>query len=253
MSETPSPETPRRLLTDLCRLVAERAGVEEEINSGFAARNEAAEKEYQEGQRLLDERYRAGKGEGRRRVRIDAHRGRGEVRVGARCVGEGVRDGPRRKCSPASPPTSRPPEQALQDAHWEAMEAADAARGGLNLPLKEILAGLDTRWHELENIHQQAVALLQRRGHWDEFPEAARHGRDPRKASRAAVLPCPGAGPSPVPQPRQASPAAAVPRGAAAGDILALLGRGGLSVDRRLSAVGTTGGGRPSAAALPPW
>ena len=58
MSETPVPEMPRRLLTDLCRLVAERAGVEEEINSGLAARNEAAEKEYHEGQRLLDERYR---------------------------------------------------------------------------------------------------------------------------------------------------------------------------------------------------
>ena len=52
------------------------------------------------------------------------------------------------------------------------MEASDAARGGLNLPLKDILAGLDSRWQELESIHQQAVALLHRRGHWDDFPKA---------------------------------------------------------------------------------
>ena len=63
-------------------------------------------------------------------------------------------------------------EQALQDAHWEAVETSDAARGGLNVPLKEIFAGLDSRWQELEHIHQQAVTLLNERGHWDEFPEA---------------------------------------------------------------------------------
>ena len=40
------------------------------------------------------------------------------------------------------------------------MEAADAARGGLNLPLNDLLAGLDSRWQELANIHQQAVELL---------------------------------------------------------------------------------------------
>ena len=64
-------------------------------------------------------------------------------------------------------------EQALQDSHWEALEAADAARGGLNLPLKELLAGLDDRWRQLQEILQQAVALMQHRGHWDGLPRRA--------------------------------------------------------------------------------
>ncbi len=62
-------------------------------------------------------------------------------------------------------------QQALQDAHWEATEAADAARGGLNLPLKELLAALDSRWQQLETIHRDAVELMQRRGHWSDLPE----------------------------------------------------------------------------------
>ena len=94
MSESSSPDAPRRLLTDLCRLVAERAAVEEEVNAGFAARNEAAEKEYQEAQRLLDERYRAEKAAAEAGVRRDAHARPGQVRVGTRRAGEGVRIGP---------------------------------------------------------------------------------------------------------------------------------------------------------------
>ena len=61
-------------------------------------------------------------------------------------------------------------ECARQDAHWVVIEAADAARGGLNLPLKVLLAGLDV-WKQLDEIHQQAVAILQRRGHWRSVPE----------------------------------------------------------------------------------
>ena len=30
---------------------------------------------------------------------------------------------------------------------------------------------LDDRWRELEDLHKQAVAILQKRGHWDRFPE----------------------------------------------------------------------------------
>ena len=83
---------------------------------------------------------------------------------------------PVRKCSPGLPSTCRPPSRRCKTPHWDAVETSDAARGGLNLPLKEVLAGLDTRWQELEQIHQQAVTLLQQRGHWDEFPEASPPG-----------------------------------------------------------------------------
>ena len=142
----------------------------------------------------------------------------------------------------------------MQDAHWEAMEAADAARGGLNLPLKEILAGLDTRWHELENIHQQAVALLQRRGHWDEFPEVAptgvileKHpGRRFCHALEQAQVQFRSLAKQVLPRLFQGV--------TTAGDISCSCGPSRPIRRSHLpSAVGTTGGGRPSAAALPPW
>jgi hypothetical protein len=166
---------PRRLLSDLCRLVADRAAVEGQIEAQFTARNAAAEKEAQEAQARLDDRYRREKTAAEEQyaslrtttaAKFESDYGaleqyyeklRGEV------LGRFTAD-------------MQAAEQALQDAHWEAVENTDAARGGLNLPLKEILAGLDSRWQELERIHQQAVELLQQRGHWDEFPEPSPPG-----------------------------------------------------------------------------
>ena len=170
MSEAPSPETPRRLLSDLCRLVADRASVEGQIEGQFAARNAAAEKESQEAQTRLDDRYRRDKTTAEEQytslrtstaTKFEADHGAIEQyyeKLRSEVLGRFTTD-------------MQAAEQALQDAHWEAVENSDAARGGLNLPLKEMLAGLDSRWQELERIHQQAVELLQQRGHWDEFPE----------------------------------------------------------------------------------
>lgn len=172
MSETVSPDGPRRLLTDLCRVVAERASVEEEVNSGFAGRRDAIEREYQEAQRQLDDRYRTDK-----KVVEDEY---ASTRAAATAKFESEHgalqkeyESVRAEALARFNADQEAAQQALQDAHWEAMEAADVARGGMNLPLKEILAGLEGRWRDLEGIHQQAVALLQRRGHWGELPESA--------------------------------------------------------------------------------
>ena len=54
MSELLSPDAPRRLLSELCRLAAERAAAEQSLHAGFDARNEAAEKEFQDAERSLD-------------------------------------------------------------------------------------------------------------------------------------------------------------------------------------------------------
>ena len=143
-------------------------------------------------------------------------------------------------------------QQALQDAHWEAMEASDAARGGLNLPLNELLAGLDSRWQELANIHQQAVDLLQRRGHWDDFPEAPptdvileKHpGRRFCHALEQAQAQFRSLSKQSLPQLFQGL--------RPLGIVLSAVGAGGRS--RRLPcSVGRTGAGRPSAAASPRW
>jgi len=53
---------------------------------------------------------------------------------------------------------------------------SEAARGGSNLQVKEIVAGLETRWQELQTIHQQAVELLQQRGQWRDLPEPQLEG-----------------------------------------------------------------------------
>jgi len=170
MNESPSPDEPRRLLTELCDLVAERTAVEEEARSGFVARNEATENEFQEGLRLLEEHHRTQKAaveeeyaatsnatESKFRAEYDASKNEYES-IRAKVLARFTAD-------------QEAAQQTLQDSHWEAIEASDVARGGLNLPLKELLEGLDTRWNELETIHQQAVELLRRRGHWHDLPE----------------------------------------------------------------------------------
>ena len=61
MTEPFSPDGPQQILSDLCRLAAERVPAEEAIAAGFQARNEAAEKAYQEAQEALTARYQAEK------------------------------------------------------------------------------------------------------------------------------------------------------------------------------------------------
>jgi len=170
MKETPSPDGPRRLLTDLCCLVAERATAETEVHAGFAARNAAAEKEYQESQQQLDQRYHTQKSAAEEQyasqraetlTKFETEHGTLEK------TSETVRN----EIAARYASDKESAAQSLQDSQWEAMEAADAARGGLNLPIKEVLAGLEERWRELEDLHKQAVAILQKRGHWDRFPE----------------------------------------------------------------------------------
>ena len=57
MTEPFSPDGPKQILTDLCRLAAERVPAEEAIAAGFQGRNEAAEKTYQEAQEALTAHY----------------------------------------------------------------------------------------------------------------------------------------------------------------------------------------------------
>ena len=47
MTESFSWDSQRRLLSDLCRVVADRAAAEEQGRSGFVAQSDAAEKEFQ--------------------------------------------------------------------------------------------------------------------------------------------------------------------------------------------------------------
>jgi hypothetical protein len=171
MSETPSPETPRRLLNDLCQSVADRADVERKIVVTLAERKDAAETEYQAHRRQLDERYRAEKSV----AEADDLRLRDETTAKFEAEHTAIEkeyETVRNDILAKIAADQQAADQALQDRHWEAMEAADADRGGLNLPLKDVIEALESRWHELEDIHNQAVAIMQRRGHWSDVPAA---------------------------------------------------------------------------------
>ncbi len=172
MTDPLSPDGPRRLLSELCRLAAERESVEEEADAGFSARNEAAEREFQGSERATAERYRARKAA----AEAEYASARREVETKFRTQYDALQqeyESVRAEVLARAESDAQAAEQALQDSHWEALEAADAARGGLNLPLKDLLAGLDDRWRQLQEILQQAVALMQHRGHWDGLPPPA--------------------------------------------------------------------------------
>jgi DNA segregation ATPase FtsK/SpoIIIE, S-DNA-T family len=164
-----SPEGPRRLLTDLCHLVADRAAVEKEAKGAFLARNEAAEQEFHESERTLTESY------GTRKAAIEKELAsmREATETKFRTEHDSLKKeygSVRAKIEADYAAHQQEAEQALRDSHGEATEAADAARG-VNLPISDVLAGLDSRWQQLETIHQQAVDLLKKRGHWDDVPQ----------------------------------------------------------------------------------
>ena len=187
MSETFSPDTPQQLLTDLCRLVAERAAAETQVEASLTASKQRVGKEFQEAQQRFDKQYRIDKtaaeeeyATSRRQTaaRFESEHAALEqeyAEVRAEVLARFTAD-------------EKAAEQALQDAHWRAMEASDAARGNLNVPLNDLLAGLDSRWQELTNIHRQAVDLLYAARALGQLPRRSAHRTAPRRASRPAFL-----------------------------------------------------------------
>ena len=141
---------------------------EEAIAAGFQARNEAAEKAYQEAQEALTARYQAEKAAAKAEeaaLRKEAiERFETEHATVLRQYEEARQDiAERFETEKAAA------EQEMQNAQWEATTIAEAARGGSGVQLKEIQAQLESRWQELQTIHRQAVALLNRWGQWRDF------------------------------------------------------------------------------------
>ena len=168
MTEPFSPDGPQQILSDLCRLAAERVPAEEAIATGFQARNEAAEKAYQEAQQALTARYQEEKAaaeaddaalrkEALERFEAEHATALGEYEKARQDIAERFED------------EKAAAEQEMQNAQWEASTLAEAAKGGSGVQLKEIQAQLESRWQELQTIHRQAVSLLNRWGQWRDF------------------------------------------------------------------------------------
>jgi hypothetical protein len=168
MTEPFSPDGPHQILTDLCRLAAERVPVEEAIAADFRACTEAAEKACQEAQEALTARYQEEKAAAEAAdaaIRSEAvERFEAEHAAVLRQYEESRQDIAERFES-----EKVAAEQEMQNAQWEASTLSEAAKGGSGAQLKEIQAQVESRWQELQTIHRQAVALLNRWGQWRDF------------------------------------------------------------------------------------
>ena len=224
MSELLSPDVPRRLLTELCGLAAERAAAEQSLRAQFDARNEAAEREFQDAERRSRNATLPERRPSNRNMPPSTIRRRPSFRPNTTpCRRSTSQSRPRRR--PDLRPTRRRPNRPSRTAHWEATEAADAARGGLNLPLKDLLAALDGRWQQLESIHRDAVEIMERRGHWRDLPELPPGGRAAGKAAGPPLLPRPGTVAGPIPRPVEAVAPAIFPRAPTLGNLPPALAR----------------------------
>ena len=208
----------------MCRLAAERVPAEEAIAAGFQARNEAAEKAYQEGQEALTARYQEEKAAAEAEeaaLRKEAmERFESEHATVLRQYEEARQD-----IAERFEAEKVAAEQEMQNAQWEATTIAEAARGGSGVQLKEIQAQLESRWQELQTIHRQAVELLESLGPVARLRRSAAGQHAAGAAPRAPLLPCLGHGPHPVPCPGQPVHAAAGSRLAADGHRPVAVGR----------------------------
>ncbi|MGA2621917.1 MAG: FtsK/SpoIIIE domain-containing protein [Thermoguttaceae bacterium] len=157
-------------MTDLCRLAGQRMPAEEAVESEFSARNAAAEKALQDGTQELTARY------GAQKEALEAEYA--AVRQTSLADADGRYAAVSREYEAARTSILKrfendkgAAEADMQNTHWEATAIAEAAKGGAGVDLHAARAQLDARWRELQTIHQQAVALLQRWGQWREFVE----------------------------------------------------------------------------------
>jgi hypothetical protein len=170
MTEPFSPDGPQELVSDLCRLAAERVPAEEAIVTGLASRTEAAEKAFHDGTESLTARYRAEKAAAEaesRSVRREAM----ERYQSEHAIVSAEYEKARRAIAERFENEKATAEQEMQNAQWEATTIAEAAKGGSGVQLKEIQAQVEARWQELQNIHKQAATLLNRWGQWRNFAD----------------------------------------------------------------------------------
>ncbi len=170
MIEYFSPDGPKQLLADLCRLVRDRVSAEAEIIAGLDAEKEAEEKRFQESQKSLGERFKAEK------TAAEAEYASAKKEILAKFEQDSHRvqeqyESVRQQAVARYAIGHKTAQQQLSEGRWEATAMSEAARSGSNLQAKEIIDGLDKRWQELHAIHQQAVELLRQRGQWHDFPE----------------------------------------------------------------------------------
>ncbi len=182
MIEPFSPDGPRQLLADLCRLVRERAASEVEISAGLVTGKETADQRHQESLESLSVRHQAEK------EAVEKEYASARSIILARFESESRQmqkqyDSVRTEANTQFESDQTTAQQQLSTRRWEAMAMSEAAQSGSDLQVNDILAGLESRWEELQKIHRQAVELLQR------ARPMARFSRSPCDQSVAGTSP----------------------------------------------------------------
>jgi S-DNA-T family DNA segregation ATPase FtsK/SpoIIIE len=192
MIDSFSPDGPKELLTDLCRLVRERAASEAQTQAGLLAGKESADKLHQDSQNALALRFKEEK------EVAEAEYSAAKRQIHAKFESDAARvqkeyDSMREQIIAHFESDRKKLDRQLQESRWEIMAMSEAARSGSNLQLKEIVDGLESRWQELQTIGRQAEELLRGRGLWRDFPAPPLEGllleTDPaRRFTRALDL-----------------------------------------------------------------
>jgi S-DNA-T family DNA segregation ATPase FtsK/SpoIIIE len=165
-----SPNGPKQLLADLCRLVRERSASEVEISAGLIAGKEAAEQNHQNSLESSAARHQAEKAAAEKEYAS----ARNEIFIQFESKSRQVQkqyDAHRAEAISRFESAQAAAQQQLAAGRWEAMAISEAARSGSDLDVNDLTAGLESRWQELQTIHQQAVELLRQRGQWRDFPD----------------------------------------------------------------------------------
>jgi S-DNA-T family DNA segregation ATPase FtsK/SpoIIIE len=163
-----------RLLTALCRTVAERIPAEEAVPAAFRERNAAAEKQFNAAQGAIAGRYETD------RAAAVAETTAARQAILARfetdySTAEQEYEEIRRAILSRSEEAQGAIERTHREARWEATTVYEATKDGPALHLKEITQQLEARRQEFGTIHQEAAQLLQRRWQWRDYPEPQVH------------------------------------------------------------------------------
>ncbi|MGW8255974.1 MAG: FtsK/SpoIIIE domain-containing protein [Thermoguttaceae bacterium] len=170
MLEPFSPEGPKLLLQELHRLVRDRAAAEEEISAAKISGKQTANEHYHDALEALTETHLADK----KKAEQQYDAARSEIITAFQSDTRRTQneyDSARQQAAEQYKIARSDAERDLSTGRWEAVALSEAARSGSDLQLQDIISGLETRWQELQNIHRQALELLQKRDLWREFPE----------------------------------------------------------------------------------
>ena len=189
MPESVARTQPLKLLSDLCRLAAERAPDEERIPREHEAQAQATEKHYRETLEQIDEQHEKDRSEAETRYGVEQL----EITTRAEADHTAMRQEYERVRREADDHCTAEQEEAHrrnQQLQREARAQCEATRHAAATKLDEFSKQVEALWQEMVSTRQQAEDTLRRRRAWRELtlpPAPAASSSPPRERYRACV------------------------------------------------------------------